>query len=222
VTSDARRSDGGAPVAERASITNGTSSSSRLFGGTAGSVSACGMSRNSSQSAACRWITTVWRWVQAYAPEIRKRLDGHLKYKLTTWFMDETYVRVSGRWMCLFRAWITAGRRLISICLKPEIVKRPNGTLSRSSTPGTLMTGRSRRTLICSVPGGTMAIERATNLELQKWIARRHGFVVESEWLDSYRRQCLEPGTKSNVSAEIPPDKLVAIRQAFRHFGIPG
>jgi transposase-like protein len=48
--------------------------------------------------------TTVWRWVQAYAPEIRKRLQGQVKYKLATWFMDETYVRVSGRWMYLFRA----------------------------------------------------------------------------------------------------------------------
>jgi transposase-like protein len=32
--------------------------------------------------------TTVWRWVQAYAPEIRRRLQGQLKYKRTTWFMD--------------------------------------------------------------------------------------------------------------------------------------
>ena len=48
--------------------------------------------------------TTVWRWVQAYAPEIRKRLLGQLKYKRTTWFMDETYLRVPGRWMYLFRA----------------------------------------------------------------------------------------------------------------------
>ena len=48
--------------------------------------------------------TTVWRWVQAYAPEIRKRLQGQLKYKRTTWIMDETYVRVAGRWMYLFRA----------------------------------------------------------------------------------------------------------------------
>ena len=48
--------------------------------------------------------TTVWRWVQAYAPEIRRRLRGQLKYKLATWFMDETYVRVAGRWMYLFRA----------------------------------------------------------------------------------------------------------------------
>ena len=48
--------------------------------------------------------TTVWRWVQAYAPELRKRLQGQLKYKRATWFMDETYVRVAGRWMYLFRA----------------------------------------------------------------------------------------------------------------------
>jgi transposase, IS6 family len=48
--------------------------------------------------------TTVWRWVQAYAPEVRKRLEGQIKYKLATWFMDETYVRVAGRWMYLFRA----------------------------------------------------------------------------------------------------------------------
>jgi transposase-like protein len=48
--------------------------------------------------------TTVWRWVQAYAPEIRKRLQGDVKYKLITWFMDETYVQVAGRWMYLFRA----------------------------------------------------------------------------------------------------------------------
>ena len=48
--------------------------------------------------------TTVWRWVQAYAPEIRKRLQGQVKYKLATWFIDETYIQVAGRWMYLFRA----------------------------------------------------------------------------------------------------------------------
>jgi transposase-like protein len=48
--------------------------------------------------------TTVWRWVQSYGPEIRKRLLRQVKYKRATWFMDETYVRVAGRWMYLFRA----------------------------------------------------------------------------------------------------------------------
>ena len=48
--------------------------------------------------------TTVWRWVQAYAPEVHRRLQGQVKYKRATWFMDETYVRIAGRWMYLFRA----------------------------------------------------------------------------------------------------------------------
>ena len=47
---------------------------------------------------------TVWRWVHAYAPEIRRRLQGQLIYKFAMWFMDETYERVAGARMCLFRA----------------------------------------------------------------------------------------------------------------------
>jgi hypothetical protein len=70
-----------------------------------------------------------------------------------------------------------------------------------------------------------MPSQRATNLELQKWIARRHGFVVASAWLDGYRRQLLETGPQGDsgvFGTSIPPDKLIAIRQAFRHFGMPG
>ena len=52
--------------------------------------------------------TTVWRWVQAYAPEIRKRLQGQVKYKLATWFMDETYVQIAGRWRRHWRIRITS------------------------------------------------------------------------------------------------------------------
>src|SRR5215475_2069778 len=49
--------------------------------------------------------TTVWRWTQRYAPEIgRRRLRGQLKPKGSTWHIDETFVRISGRWMYLFRA----------------------------------------------------------------------------------------------------------------------
>jgi len=48
--------------------------------------------------------TTVWRWCQKYGPAIYHRLRGKLKYTTTTWHMDETYVRVAGRWVYLFRA----------------------------------------------------------------------------------------------------------------------
>ena len=48
--------------------------------------------------------TTVWRWGQKYGPMIYQRLRGKLKYTTTTWHMDETYVRIAGRWVYLFRA----------------------------------------------------------------------------------------------------------------------
>ena len=48
--------------------------------------------------------TTIWRWIQSYAPEIQRRLRGQLKPKGSTWHMDETFVRIAGRWMYLFRA----------------------------------------------------------------------------------------------------------------------
>ena len=49
---------------------------------------------------------TVWRWVQRYAPELDRRLRKRLKIKTTndSWRVDETYVRVKGKWVYLYRA----------------------------------------------------------------------------------------------------------------------
>ena len=48
--------------------------------------------------------TTVWRWVQRYGPELEQRLRRHLKPTNKSWRVDETYVRVKGRWCYLYRA----------------------------------------------------------------------------------------------------------------------
>ena len=47
--------------------------------------------------------TTIWRWTQAYGPEVHRRLRGQVKPKSSTWHVDETFVRIAGRWMYLFR-----------------------------------------------------------------------------------------------------------------------
>src|SRR5215467_8914723 len=54
--------------------------------------------------------TSVWRWTQAYGPEVYRRLYGEVKRKSSTWYMDETFVRVAGRWMYLFRAVDSGGQ----------------------------------------------------------------------------------------------------------------
>jgi transposase, IS6 family len=53
--------------------------------------------------------TTVWRWVQRYGPELERRLRRHLKPTNKSWRVDETYVRVKGRWRYLYRAIDSAG-----------------------------------------------------------------------------------------------------------------
>src|SRR5215813_3573807 len=48
--------------------------------------------------------TTIWRWTQRYGPEVLRRLGGEVKRKSSTWHMDETFVRIAGKQMYLFRA----------------------------------------------------------------------------------------------------------------------
>ncbi|STX55711.1 transposase [Legionella beliardensis] len=48
--------------------------------------------------------TTVYRWVQYYAPELKKRLNCYKKRYSSRWHLDETYIRVKGEWKYLYRA----------------------------------------------------------------------------------------------------------------------
>ena len=48
--------------------------------------------------------TSIWRWIQAYGPEVHRRLRGEVKRKSSTWHIDETFVRIAGKRMYLFRA----------------------------------------------------------------------------------------------------------------------
>ena len=63
--------------------------------------------------------------------------------------------------------------------------------------------------------------QRATDQEIQKWIARQHGFVPESAWLLHCKEQfgLVAPGTASKENP-CPAEKMAAIKQAFRQFGI--
>ena len=48
--------------------------------------------------------TTIMRWVHQYAPELDKRSRPHLKPTGDSWKLDETYVKVKGKWCNLYRA----------------------------------------------------------------------------------------------------------------------
>jgi transposase, IS6 family len=48
--------------------------------------------------------TTIYRWVQKYAPELEQRRKPHLKQTNGSWRVDETYIKVKGEWLYLYRA----------------------------------------------------------------------------------------------------------------------
>ena len=63
------------------------------------------------------WSSEAWRSTtqpcgdgfSVYAPELEERTRPHLKATGKSWRVDETYVRVKGRWFYLYRAINSAG-----------------------------------------------------------------------------------------------------------------
>ena len=60
------------------------------------------------------WVdySTIYRWVQCYAPEIDKRSRPHLKACNDSWKVDETYIKIRKIWMYLYRAVASEGNTL--------------------------------------------------------------------------------------------------------------
>jgi len=54
----------------------------------------------------------VWRWVQAYAPELNKRCRSYLKPVNKSYRIDETYIKVKGEDKYLYRAIDSTGQTI--------------------------------------------------------------------------------------------------------------
>jgi transposase-like protein len=49
--------------------------------------------------------TTIYRWVIYYAPKILKKLRWYIRPKsYRNWHVDETYIKVKGKWVYLYRS----------------------------------------------------------------------------------------------------------------------
>jgi IS6 family transposase len=54
----------------------------------------------------------IWRWVQAYAPELNKRCRPYLKPTNKSYRIDETYIKVKGQDKYLYRALDSTGQTI--------------------------------------------------------------------------------------------------------------
>ena len=54
--------------------------------------------------------TTIMRWIQRYVPEFEKRWNRFACDAGRSWRVDETYVKIKGRWTYLYHAVDSAGK----------------------------------------------------------------------------------------------------------------
>src|SRR5258708_12684631 len=70
--------------------------------------------------------TTIYRWVQRYAPELEQRCRPHLKACNDSWKVDETYIKVKKVWVYLYRAVDSMGNTLEFLLTPTPDPQAPN------------------------------------------------------------------------------------------------
>ena len=76
----------------------------------------------------------IWRWVQAYAPELNKRCRQHLKSTNKSYRVDETYIKVKGEDKYLYRALDSTGQTIDFLLTAKPILPPPNDFSAGLST----------------------------------------------------------------------------------------
>ena len=75
----------------------------------------------------------IWRWVQAYAPELDKRCRPHLKSTNKSYRVDETYIKVKAKTGISTVPWIPAARRSIFCGLQSVMRQAPSASFENPS-----------------------------------------------------------------------------------------
>ena len=76
--------------------------------------------------------TTIMRWVHQYGPELDERVRRHLKPTNDSWRVDETYIKVKGQWMYLYRAVDSEGNTIDFYLSKTRDKKAAKGFFKKA------------------------------------------------------------------------------------------
>ena len=79
--------------------------------------------------------TTVFRWVQRYAPELDKRCRPYLKATNDSYRVDETYIKIKKQWYYLYRAVDSTGATLDFMLSATRMLTRLSAFSARCSRP---------------------------------------------------------------------------------------
>ena len=143
--------------------------------------------------------TTLFRWIQAYAPEIEKRIRPHLRMTNGSWGVDETYLRVKGEWVYLYRA-VDASGQTIDLLLSPKRDAAAAGPRSSDSWGlGDLSRYRRQAVCITSIRRGERSFTSRTSHEriaVESLTAAKCSFVPSISALpraSAHKSWCSDP-----------------------------
>jgi putative transposase len=68
--------------------------------------------------------STVQKWVVHYAPQLELAFRKRKKQVGSSWKMDETYIKVNGQWVYLYRAVDSDGNTIILCYQKPATARQ--------------------------------------------------------------------------------------------------
>src|SRR5689334_2973426 len=77
--------------------------------------------------------TTILRWVQRYVPDFEKRWQAYARPVGDSWRVDETYIKIKGQWVYLYRAVDKAGRTVDFLLSKKRDIAAAQRFFSRAS-----------------------------------------------------------------------------------------
>ena len=96
--------------------------------------------------------TTILRWVQHYSPEFEKRWRRYARAVGGSWRCDETYIKVKGAWVYLYRAVDKGGQTVDYYLSRNRDVNAAKAFLQKGHTGPTDSNQDHARCLCCITP----------------------------------------------------------------------
>ena len=75
--------------------------------------------------------STIMRLVHQYSPEIEKKIRRHLRLTNYSWRVDETYIKVKGKWDYFYRAVDSNGDTIDFMLSSNEIERQRRNSLRK-------------------------------------------------------------------------------------------
>ena len=153
--------------------------------------------------------TTIWRWVQRYAPELSKRCRRELKPTNGSWRVDETYIRVKGKWTYLYRAVDSAGSTIDFL-----LAARRDAAAAKRFFQNALLAPGHPRPRVINVDGNPSYPRVVAELKQEGKLGRWCRCRTVLTWITSWNR-IIEQSNDESMPASVLRQLLFPVRDNY-------